>query len=112
MVQKYVEGETLEERIDRLNQSMKEREVLGYASEVLDVLDYLAQQTPPVVHRDIKPANIIIGSKDRRAHLVDFGIARADVARNARRKQTSAWVHLAMLPPNNIMAMLTHVLTC
>jgi serine/threonine protein kinase len=38
---------------------MKEREALGYTSEVLDILDYLAQETPPIVHRDIKPANIL-----------------------------------------------------
>src|SRR2546429_7655488 len=59
MVQEYVEGENLEERMDRVNQPMKEREALGYASEVLDILDYLSQETPPIVHRDIKPANII-----------------------------------------------------
>src|SRR6266705_1886001 len=99
MVQKYVEGENLEERIDRLNQPMKERDVLGYASEVLDILDYLAQQTPPIVHRDIKPPNIIIGSNDKRAHLVDFGIARADEVRNAQRKQTSALGTPGYAPP-------------
>jgi serine/threonine protein kinase/ABC-type branched-subunit amino acid transport system substrate-binding protein len=99
MVQEYVEGENLEERMNRIKQPMKERDVLGCASEVLDVLDYLSQQTPPIVHRDIKPANIIIGSKDRRAHLVDFGIARADVARNVRRKQTSALGTPGYAPP-------------
>ena len=90
MVQEYAEGENLEDRLNRLKQPLKERDVLVYASQVLDVLEYLAQQTPPIVHRDIKPANIIIGEKDKRAHLVDFGIARADIARNAQRKQTSA----------------------
>src|SRR5258706_12102859 len=99
MVQDYVEGENLEQRMERLKQPMREREALGYASEVLDVLDYLAQQTPPIVHRDIKPANIIIGSKDKRAHLVDFGIARADVARNVKRKQTSALGTPGYAPP-------------
>lgn len=90
MVQVYVEGENLEERLDRLSQPLKEKEALEYASQVLDVLDYLEQQTPPIVHRDIKPANIIISAKDKKAHLVDFGIARAEAARNARRQQTSA----------------------
>src|SRR5437763_7259358 len=99
MVQEYVEGENLEERMDRVNQPMKEREVLGLASEVLDILDYLAQQTPPIVHRDIKPANIIIGAKDKRAHLVDFGIARADEAKNIKRKQTSALGTPGYAPP-------------
>ena len=99
MVQKYIEGENLEERMDRVNQPMKEREVLGLASEVLDILDYLEQQTPPIVHRDIKPANIIIGSKDKRAHLVDFGIARADEVKNIKRKQTSALGTPGYAPP-------------
>src|SRR5579859_1063280 len=99
MVQEYVEGENLEERMDRVNQPMKERDALGYASEILDILEYLSQETPPIVHRDIKPANIIIGSKDKRAHLVDFGIARADVARNTQRKQTSALGTPGYAPP-------------
>ncbi|HET7637383.1 MAG TPA: serine/threonine-protein kinase, partial [Ktedonobacteraceae bacterium] len=99
MVQEYVEGENLEERMDRVNQPMKERDVLSYASQILDILDYLSQETPPIVHRDIKPANIIIGNKDKRAHLVDFGIARADVTRNAQRKQTSALGTPGYAPP-------------
>lgn len=99
MVQEYVEGETLEEYIDRLQQPMNERDVLVSASEILDVLEHLSLQTPPVVHRDIKPANIIIGTKDRRSHLVDFGIARADEAKNAQRKQTSALGTPGYAPP-------------
>ena len=99
MVQEYIEGENLEDHMDRLKQPMKERDVLIYASEILDVLEYLSQQTPPIVHRDIKPANVIISTKDKKAHLVDFGIARADVAKNAKRKQTSALGTPGYAPP-------------
>ena len=99
MVQDYVAGENLEERIERVHQPMPEREVLTYASQLLDILDYLEAHRPPIVHRDIKPANIIIGTKDKRAHLVDFGIARADVARNTRRKQTTALGTPGYAPP-------------
>ncbi len=99
MVQDYVEGENLEERMERIKQPLKEREALGFASQVLDVLEYLARRTPPIVHRDIKPANIIIDNEDKRAHLVDFGIARADVVKNARRKQTSALGTPGYAPP-------------
>ncbi|MBO0784104.1 MAG: protein kinase, partial [Ktedonobacteraceae bacterium] len=99
MVQEYVEGEDLEEQINRTNQPLKERDVLVSASETLDVLHYLSQQTPPIVHRDIKPANIVIGTRDKRAHLVDFGIARAEVVRNAQRKQTSALGTPGYAPP-------------
>src|SRR5207248_8459205 len=99
MVQEYVEGENLENLLERTKQPMQEREALICAAEVLDVLDYLAAQTPPIVHRDIKPANIIIGAKDKRAHLVDFGIARADEAKNIKRKQTSALGTPGYAPP-------------
>lgn len=99
MVQEYVEGENLEERLEHTNQPLKEREMLICASQILDILDYLSQQTPPIVHRDIKPANIIISSRDRRAHLVDFGIARAEAARNTQRKQTSALGTPGYAPP-------------
>lgn len=99
MVQEYVDGENLEEFLKRTQQPMRERETLLCASEILDVLDYLSLQTPPIVHRDIKPDNIIIGTKDRRAHLVDFGIARAEVARNAQKKQTSALGTPGYAPP-------------
>jgi len=66
---------------------------------VLDILDYLEQQTPPIVHRDIKPANIIIGAKDERAHLVDFGIARAYAPSYAQSKQTTALGTPGYAPP-------------
>src|SRR5581483_11211862 len=99
MVQEYAAGENLESMIERLNKPMPESEVLAYASQVLDILEYLASQKPPIVHRDIKPANIIIGNKDKRAHLVDFGIARADEAKNAKRKQTSALGTPGYAPP-------------
>jgi serine/threonine protein kinase len=99
MVQEYVEGENLEARLERIKRPMEEQDALSYAVEVLDILDYLEQQTPPIVHRDIKPANIIIGAKDQRAHLVDFGIARAYAPSNARRKQTSALGTPGYAPP-------------
>src|SRR5579863_9686424 len=47
MVQEYVAGENLEDRMERVNQPMPEREALNYASQLLDILDYLEQQKPP-----------------------------------------------------------------
>src|SRR6266852_3545788 len=99
LVQEYVEGENLEAHMERIKRPMEEQDALRYATEVLDILDYLEQQTPPIVHRDIKPANIIIGAKDQRAHLVDFGIARAYAPSNARRKQTTALGTPGYAPP-------------
>src|SRR5436305_2351200 len=75
IVMDYVEGETLEELLSRATQPLEETEVLTYTSEVLDALQYWAQQDPPILHRDLKPVNIIISKEDGRAHLVDFGFA-------------------------------------
>ncbi|QBD81329.1 hypothetical protein EPA93_37285 [Ktedonosporobacter rubrisoli] len=99
MVQECVVGENLEDHMERIKKPMPEQEALSYASQVLDILDYLSTQQPPIVHRDIKPANIIIGNKDKKAHLVDFGIARADVAKKAQKKQTSALGTPGYAPP-------------
>jgi serine/threonine protein kinase len=99
MVQEYVAGENLEDRLERLKGPLPEHDALLYASQVLAILDYLARQQPPIVHRDIKPANIIISSKDNMAHLVDFGIARAGEAKNVQRKQTSALGTPGYAPP-------------
>jgi len=99
MVMDYVEGENLEHWLDTHNQPMKEEEVLRYALEVLDILEYLSRQQPVIVHRDIKPANIIIGAKDKHAHLVDFGIARANTTVNGRMRKTTALGTPGYAPP-------------
>jgi serine/threonine protein kinase len=49
--------------------------VLRWADELLDVLDYLHTQTPPIIHRDIKPGNLKLRG-DGTLVLVDFGIAK------------------------------------
>ncbi len=99
MVMSYVEGENLEHWLERTNQPMKEEDALRYTLEVLDILEYLSKQQPAIVHRDIKPANIIIGAKDKHAHLVDFGIARANTTIAGQRRKTTALGTPGYAPP-------------
>ena len=99
MVMDYVEGENLEHWLDRTQKPMQEEEALRYALEVLDILEYLSRQQPVIVHRDIKPANIIIGAKDKHAHLVDFGIARANTTVNGQMRKTTALGTPGYAPP-------------
>jgi serine/threonine protein kinase len=49
-----------------------EAEVRDLASQLLGILKYLHQQSPPLIHRDLKPHNII-RNDDGRIFLVDFG---------------------------------------
>jgi serine/threonine protein kinase len=51
-------------------------EVLRYAIQICEVLEYLASRQPPIVHNDIKPGNIIVDQHSGRAVLVDFGTAK------------------------------------
>jgi serine/threonine protein kinase len=99
MVMDYVEGENLEHWLERAKKPMQEEEALRYALEVLDILEYLSRQQPVIVHRDIKPANIIIGAKDKHAHLVDFGIARANTTINGQMRKTTALGTPGYAPP-------------
>lgn len=70
LVQRWVEGPTLEERVQQGPLSPAELDaVLG---SLLDTLTYLHDRTPPVVHRDISPRNVILPPHGR-PHLVDFG---------------------------------------
>lgn len=76
LVMEYVEGQSLLKRLEEVYpHPLPTNEVLGYAAQLCDVLDYLHRQYPPIIFRDLKPANIMI-KPNGQIMLVDFGIAR------------------------------------
>jgi len=76
LVMDYIEGETLEEKMNRVGGPLPEAQVLPWITQVCEALTFLHTQKPPVIHRDIKPANIKV-TPEGKAVLVDFGIAKA-----------------------------------
>ena len=79
LVQELIEGESLA-AIAQQGERMTEAEVKEIATQILTVLCYLHELSPPVVHRDIKPQNLIRRPNGTIA-LVDFGAVQ-DVYRN------------------------------
>ncbi|HYN91500.1 MAG TPA: protein kinase [Thermoleophilaceae bacterium] len=73
IVFEYVDGETLKERIRRL-QRLPVSEAVAYAIEIGRALE--SAHANRLVHRDVKPQNVLI-DRDGRAKVTDFGIARS-----------------------------------
>jgi serine/threonine protein kinase len=74
LVMEYIPGDDLETMVQQQG-PQPEWLVLRWADELLDVLDYLHTQTPPIIHRDVKPGNLKLRQNDTLV-LVDFGIAK------------------------------------
>jgi len=70
----YIDGESLEERLQKLLHPLPERKVIGYMNTLLNILIALEQQQPPLRHYDISPANIIIEGARGRAMLIGFQV--------------------------------------
>jgi len=77
LVMEFVAGGDLQHLLDKLGPKgrVAEDKVLRWAHQMLEVLDFLHRQKPPIIYRDLKPGNIMI-DKNGRAMLIDFGIAR------------------------------------
>jgi serine/threonine-protein kinase len=78
LVMDFVEGRTLQELLRERQQQgdyLQEHQVLGWTSQLMDALEYLHGQNPPVLHRDIKPGNIKV-TPHGIVKLVDFGLVK------------------------------------
>jgi serine/threonine protein kinase len=102
LVMEYIEGTDLSEGLTREKegQIVKGRarsveDVVRYAIQICEVLDYLENHQPPVTHNDIKPANIILDPNSKQPVLVDFGTAKTRYSRQAAgqpgRQQSSVY---------------------
>jgi serine/threonine protein kinase len=78
LVMDYVPGEDLKTIMDRSRRDghfLPQSDVLKWANQLADALEYLHSQPSPVIHRDIKPSNLKI-TPSGLVKLVDFGLVK------------------------------------
>src|ERR687893_1798544 len=78
LVMEYIEGDDLSEMLKKRGAAFPLPDVLAWADQLLDALDYLHTQEPSVIHRDIKPQNLKLlpGNRTNQVVLLDFGLAK------------------------------------
>lgn len=73
VIEEYIPGTTLRERIDAGKINMNT--AISCMINLCEILEKLHSATPPIIHRDIKPSNIILTAYDK-VILVDFNAAK------------------------------------
>lgn len=74
VVMQYIEGEPLEDVIQRYPKGLPQEKALRYMKHIADALKRVHEKG--ILHRDIKPSNILIDTANDEANLIDFGAAR------------------------------------
>lgn len=74
IVMDYIEGNPLSDALKE-RKSLPCEDVIEWAKQLCDVLEYLHTRKPAIIYRDMKPSNIML-KPDGSVMLIDFGIAR------------------------------------
>ena len=74
IIMDYIQGNSLNKALEEFGAQPQEN-VIIWAKQLCDVLNYLHTRTPAIIYRDMKPANVML-KPDGNVTLIDFGTAR------------------------------------
>jgi hypothetical protein len=89
LVMQFIPGDDLSEMMIRKRGPFPANQVLTWADQLLDALDYLHTQDPQIVHRDIKPQNLKLTQRGQ-IILLDFGLAKGQAGDISRVTTTAS----------------------
>ncbi|MBQ7562429.1 MAG: serine/threonine protein kinase [Lachnospiraceae bacterium] len=72
IVSDYIEGSCLNDALRARQVPLRKK--CSFALSVLEALEYLHSQKPPLLYLDLKPENVMV-TKDELIRLIDFGVA-------------------------------------
>ena len=83
LVMHFIDGDDLAEMSAKRGGPFPVEQVLTWADQLLDALDYLHTQEPQIIHRDIKPQNLKLTPRGQ-VILLDFGLAKGQAGEISR----------------------------
>lgn len=83
LVMQFIGGDDLAEMSAKRRGPFPVEQVLTWADQLLDALDYLHTQDPQIIHRDIKPQNLKLTPRGQ-VILLDFGLAKGQAGEISR----------------------------
>ena len=97
LVMEFIAGEDVETMLAQRGKAFPVPDVLDWGAQLLEALEYLHRQDPPVIHRDIKPQNLKLAG--RQIILLDFGLAKGQAQGMAQTSGKSLYGYTATYAP-------------
>ncbi|HEV7373908.1 MAG TPA: protein kinase [Pyrinomonadaceae bacterium] len=89
LVMDFIPGEDLGKMLQDGAIPFPPDKVLKWGDQLLDALDFLHTQNPPIIHRDIKPLNLKLTTQGK-IILLDFGLAKGFIGQTSHGTTTDS----------------------